>query len=91
MVRHQARRSLTLVFEGELSSAQTSRRRSRKQPKESKVRVRDRRQRPRRHIGSWAADIPEVVENVEDPDPSIEFLTRRQGRHPEISSERPYH
>lgn len=87
MTRHHARRSSTLVFEGEPSSIQTPKRRSRKGSDEPKAKGRHRRHRPTTRIRSWAADIPEDVEDVEDPDPSVEILTRKQGKQPESESE----
>lgn len=95
MTRHHARRSSALVFEGEPSSVQTPKRRSRKGSDEPKARSRNRRRHPTRHIRRWAADIPEDVEdvedvenveNVEDPDPPVEILTKKQGKQPESRS-----
>lgn len=78
MTRHHSRRSSTLVFEGELSTAQTPRRRS------GKVRSRSRRHGRSTQIRDWAGDIPEDVEDVEDSDPPVELSTRSQGKQPEL-------
>lgn len=93
MTRHHASRSSPLVFEGEPSSVQTPKRRSRKGSDEPKAKSRNRHRRPTTHIRRWAADIPEDVEdtedvddvenveNVEDPDPRVE-----KGKQPESKS-----
>lgn len=78
MTTHHPRRSSTLVFEGEPSTAQTPRRRS------GKARSRSRRHGRSTKIRDWAADIPEDVEHVEDSDPPVESLTRSQGKQPEL-------
>lgn len=84
MTRHHARRSSTLVFEGEPSSVQTPTRRSRKGSNVPKAKGRHRRRPPTTHIRSWAAGIPE---DVEDSDPPVEILTRKQGKQLESESE----
>ena len=101
VIRHHARRSSALVFEGEPSSAvPTLKRRSRKGSDEPKTgRSRNRRHRRRTtHIRRRAGDIPkdakdmrdleDVEEDVEDADPSIEIsIMRKQGKQPESKSE----
>lgn len=86
VVRHHARRSTQLVFEGESSSTQTPNPRRRKQSDEARVKSRSRRRRPAGRIRNWAADIPE---DVEDPDPPVAALTRRQGKQPESRAKDP--
>lgn len=104
VIRHHARRSSALVFEGAPSSAvPIPKRRSRKGSDETKTgKSRNRRRRRRiTHIRRCAGDIPEdikdvgvlegVEEVVEDADPSVEiFMTRIQGKQPESKSEDEY-
>lgn len=89
VIRHHARHSTPLVFEGEPPSAQTPRQRSRKQSDEPRGKRRSRRHPPSRLIRKWAAGIPEDVEDVEDSDPPVATLTRRQGKQPESRLEDP--
>lgn len=89
VIRHHARHSMPLVFEGESPSAQTPRKRSRKQSDEPRDKRRRRRHQPSRLIREWAASIPEDVEDVEDSDPPVATLTRRQGKQPESRLEDP--
>lgn len=86
VTRHHARRSSSLVFEGEPSSVQTPTRRSRKGSNVPKAKGKHRRRAPTTHIRSWAADIPEDVEDVEDSDSPVEILTRKQGKQLESES-----
>lgn len=85
-IRQHARRSPPLLFEGESSSAQTPRQRSRKQSDEPRAKIRSRRHRPSRRIPEWAANI---AKEVEDSDPPVATLTRRQGKQSESRLEDP--